>query len=315
MSLIPAKLLVMTGVPYTAGKNTEIIDLLDPNNHCISIDFSRGAEDPAGGLIEPNTPMLCGGKLENGTKSTDCYTLTNRQFVQSETSLKKYNYWNEGFPVVNGALVVVGGEAAGNGKLKGASMVSPYEFKSLKDLPVRIKGQCTLKLDDNRIMVTGGHSENDDYDKSTWIYKFDEDNWESGPPLNDGRSDLACGSFKHQGKIIAVVAAGYACCGATYTNIVEYWVVDSDSGWGQGPPVPTFGMSMANMITTPDGKGVLFIGGGIPSKMSDEIFQLVCPTKNLASCQWKKLSQKLQNARRGQVSMLIPDSLAKDLCQ
>ena len=165
-------------------------------------------------------------------------------------------------------------------------------------------------------MVTGGHSENEDYDKSTWIYKFDEDDWESGPPLNDGRSDLACGSFKHQGKIIAVVAAGYACCGATYTNIVEYWVVDSDFGWVQGPPVPTFGLSMANMITTPDGKGVLFIGGGAGNaKVTDEIFQLVCPTTNLASCQWKKLPQKLQYARRGQVSMLIPDSLAKDLCQ
>ena len=85
----------MTGIPYAAGKKTEIIDLLDPDNHCISsVDFSDGAEDAVGGLIEPDTPIICGGKLESGDKSSECYTLTNRQFVQSATSLKEYSYWN-----------------------------------------------------------------------------------------------------------------------------------------------------------------------------------------------------------------------------
>ena len=133
-------------------------------------------------------------------------------------------------------------------------------------------------------MVTGGNSGTRDYDTSTWIYKFDEDVWESGPPLNHGTSGHACGSFKHQGNIVAMVATGYGL--SAFTNITEYWVVDSESGWEQSPPVPTFEMSMANMITTcsPDGKGVLFIGGGTGGKVSDEIFQLVCPTTNLASC-------------------------------
>ena len=76
---------------------------------------------PVGGLIEPDTPIICGGKLESGDKSSECYTLTNRQFVQSETSLKKYNYWNEGSPVVNAALVVIGGGDWGDGKFKKVS--------------------------------------------------------------------------------------------------------------------------------------------------------------------------------------------------
>ena len=164
---------------------------------------------PVGGLIEPDTPIICGGKLESGDKSSECYTLTNRQFVQSETSLKKYNYWNEGSPVVNAALVVIGGGDWGDGKFKKVSMISPNEFKSLKDMPVGNRGHCTLKLDENRIMVTGGNSGTRDYDTSTWIYKFDEDVWESGPPLNHGTSGHACGSFKHQGNIVAMVATGY----------------------------------------------------------------------------------------------------------
>ena len=303
----------MTGIPYDDGKKTEIIDLLDPNNHCISVDFSYGVQDPFGGLIEPNVPMLCGGYIKSSdSKSSDCYTLTNRQFIESESSLRDKTYWSYGNPVVNGALIVVGGQGDSAEKLKTASMVSPFEVKALADMPVGNRGHCTLILDENRIMVTGGNSDTRNYDSSTWIYKFDDDAWEDGPPMNEGRSGQACGTFENQGKTIAVVVGAYGTNG--YVNTVEYWVVDSESGWEVGPPLPTFAMNMGNLIASPDGKGLLHIGGGTSGKVTGEIFQLVCP-KNLASCQWEKLPQKLQHARRGQVSMLIPDSLAKDLCQ
>ena len=54
-----------------------------------------------------------------------------------------------------------------------------------------------------------------------------------------------------------------------------------------------------NMIPTPNAKGVLVIGG---TEMMVE------------DCQWVTLQHKLRFARKAFVAMLIPDSLANELC-
>ena len=69
-----------------------------------------------------------------------------------------------------------------------------------------------------------------------------------------------------------------------------------------------------NMIPNSNGNGVLVIGGTPDfSENYDGIHELIC-VNGLKDCQWKTLEQKLKFARRAFVSMLIPDSLANDLC-
>ena len=76
-------------------------------------------------------------------------------------------------------------------------------------------------------------------------------------------------------------------------------------------------MSMWNhyMITSPDEKGVIVIGGDLKpgNTQQDKIYELKC-TNSLETCKWVTLQQKLKYARESFVAMLIPDSLAHDLC-
>ena len=77
-------------------------------------------------------------------------------------------------------------------------------------------------------------------------------------------------------------------------------------------------MHQHNMITTPDGKAVLVIGGDpYPDSNTvkhDKIYELQC-TSGLKTCKWITLEQKLKYARESFIAMFIPDSLANDLCQ
>ena len=69
-----------------------------------------------------------------------------------------------------------------------------------------------------------------------------------------------------------------------------------------------------NFIPTPDGKGVLSIGGWADGgDGEDNIYELQC-TQSLQDCAWITLKQKLKYPRYSSLAMLIPDSLASDLC-
>ena len=64
-----------------------------------------------------------------------------------------------------------------------------------------------------------------------------------------------------------------------------------------------------HILPTPDGKGVLFFGG----EDQDKIFELKC-NESLEDCKWITLQQKLKYPRFASVAMLIPDSLANEIC-
>ena len=70
-----------------------------------------------------------------------------------------------------------------------------------------------------------------------------------------------------------------------------------------------------NMIPTHNGKGVLVIGGDfLPGpQQDDKIYELKC-TDIVEDCQWVTIQQKLKYAKKAFVVMLIPDSLANELC-
>jgi hypothetical protein len=62
----------------------------------------------------------------------------------------------------------------------------------------------------------------------------------------------------------------------------------------------------AAMITTPNGEGVIVIGGYSDGDLLSTFYQLKC---NARMCQWLEMQQKLQIARRHFVAMLVPDDI------
>ena len=88
-----------------------------------------------------------------------------------------------------------------------------------------------------------------------------------------------------------------------------------NDGWIKGPDLPV-SLTQHAMVPSPDGQGVLVIGGDVGNdNVQGSIYQLKCSSTSLDSCYWITLEQKLKYAREAFVAMLIPDSLAQDLCQ
>jgi hypothetical protein len=70
-----------------------------------------------------------------------------------------------------------------------------------------------------------------------------------------------------------------------------------------GPDLPK-ATSGAAMVPTPDGTGVVMIGGGSTNK---DLYELKCSSR---SCIWKKLNKQLSVDRWRAVAMYVPDSFA-----
>ena len=110
---VSAKLLVMTGRPFENGTKTEVIDLLDPTNHCVSIDFPVGLTDAHGGLLGTDLPFICGGEFGDDVSQAQCYGLRSRNFVpitKLEVATQEMGY---GSVVINGSLIITGGYTTG----------------------------------------------------------------------------------------------------------------------------------------------------------------------------------------------------------
>jgi hypothetical protein len=72
-----------------------------------------------------------------------------------------------------------------------------------------------------------------------------------------------------------------------------------------GPDLPK-ATSGAAMVPTPDGTGVVMIGGGGTNK---DLYELKCSSRS-SSCTWMKLNKQLSVDRVYAVAILVPDSFA-----
>ena len=105
-----AKLLVLTGKPFENGIKTEVIDLLDPNNHCTTIDFPNPIVSANAGLLGTKLPMVCGGQHQNNYLQSQCYILHSRKFKQSLELLEPHS---GGSVAINSSLFTVAGSNPG----------------------------------------------------------------------------------------------------------------------------------------------------------------------------------------------------------
>jgi hypothetical protein len=64
-----------------------------------------------------------------------------------------------------------------------------------------------------------------------------------------------------------------------------------------------------SLLPSPDGQGVILIGGYSKTDNSyqSSIYKLIC---DQLGCKWSEMEQQLQTARYVSVAMLIPDTLA-----
>ena len=122
----------MTGSPAESGAKTEVIDLLDPNNHCTSTDFPIPLSEATGGLLGTDLPMICGGDIGGDKPGDQCYILKDKNFMPVVKLNEPTQEFGFGSVVHDNSLIIISGYT-NTSKSKQFLAVSPEEVKELPD--------------------------------------------------------------------------------------------------------------------------------------------------------------------------------------
>ena len=129
----------MTGEEPENGRKTEVIDLIDPNNHCTTIDFPFDLYDANGGLLGTDLPIVCGGDSGGGKSEAQCYVLRSRKFTPLMELKDATKDMGLGSVVVNGSLMIVGGYTTERSTQ--TLKVSLSGIETLPNLPLAVNGR------------------------------------------------------------------------------------------------------------------------------------------------------------------------------
>ena len=148
-------------------------------------------------------PIICGGL--NGDKGTiySCYNYKNGQYEP----IVKMNFARRFASAleVNDTLWISGG-MDGDEVLQTTEMVGT-EAKFSQNLPMKMAGHCTTKVNETTALISGGYDGT--YLADTFFINFETMSISNGPNLNESRYGHGCAMFHHFGKRIAVVAGGF----------------------------------------------------------------------------------------------------------
>jgi len=154
--------LIATGFPHGDGRNTEIIDVEDSSFSCTNIgQFPIKLAGATGGLINGQTPFICGGAayINRWTYFNDCYQLNQAGSWakdQRATLTTARRYVGYGSVVLNNNLFLTGGY---NGNyLSSIEMLSPNTSAQTLSvqLPTGFSSHCQVPWDSETFFVIGG---------------------------------------------------------------------------------------------------------------------------------------------------------------
>jgi hypothetical protein len=280
--------------------------LADPSKVChpsvrdakYPIDHVQGA---SGGLLNNNTALICGGYQYSTSKVLDDCFAINGTAVEAKLKLTQPRSYAASV-VINGNNLWMTGGRLGSGPTKTTELVSLTGTRPGPDLPLEVYYHCLVSLNDTTVLLIGGNDGT--RSKATFYFNSDSETWTPGPSLITGRSAHSCALFKsplHGHTDTVIVTGGYN--NGDFLKSTEWLQLDSTNSWTSGPdlPKPTDG---AAIVTTPDGSGVVLIGG---YNTLTDLLELKCSS---SSCTWSLMEPTLTADRYGSVSMLVPDSFA-----
>ena len=150
------------------------------------------------------------------------------------------------------------------------------------------------KINEDEILLIGGKQSN-----QTWHFSRRMENWKPGLDMPEVRSYHKCASFSiDQDKFVAVSP------GSSGSTVQFLKLTDGEEPtWIPGPSLPEeysyFGHQMVSY-----GDTLIYI-----NTLNNEFLKLKCEDKNIQSCSWIQMSQKLKHPRQFAMVSLIPDDL------
>ena len=232
---VEEKILIASGFndlayPHDDIRESEIIDVEDPNFSCTKVDpFPETLVGATGGLMNGQIPFICGGS-DDDTYSKDCYQLTDTgswaRDQRATLSIPRGGV-GTGTVVLNNSLILTGGYS-GLGYLASIEMLSPNATAQTLSvqLPTGTGSHCQVSWDSETFLVIGGF---DDFSDKTYFINVKTQQRTNGPYLNTARYDHGCGEIQlKNGKAYIIVTGGH------YWNYLRSTEVLDKSNVGQG---------------------------------------------------------------------------------
>jgi hypothetical protein len=335
------KILVVNG-QNVGSKKMEIVDLSDPTNVCRPSFLDEYPLDrviaASGGLLTNNNVlMICGGRLQKlKTILDDCFSITAEN-GPTTTTAKLSQPRSRGASVVlnNTTLWLTGGWLE-----ESTELTKSTEFVQLTgtipgpDLPFEVSAHCLVLLNDTTALLIGGQYPNTTSSKATSYFNFEDKIWTVGPSLMTGRYIHSCALFKspQYGNTDTVIVTGghnELDNASTSTEILNFY--SNNPSWTSGIIICNYYIQItvsnsivtyilwycvfagsnvpeatkkSKMVPTPDGTGVVLIGGTFTRQ---DLYELKCSS---SSCNWSLMEQRLSVERFYHNAFYVPDGFA-----
>ena len=314
-------ILVVTGYPNNGSIIVETLDLIAPPGNsprCKIPDYPLKIYGAAGGLLNGNTPVVCGGYDEIGYSYLDkCHKVVNSiGSNESWITMKDHRAFPGGLMLQPHLFWITGGRGS-TWNLISTEYINGTSESSVAgpDLPYSIYGHCAVKVNETAAMLIGGCC-GSKRNKTLFTPNMEQvglnwtvDKWTDGPELNGERYDHSCGVItegKNRQRVV-IVAGGHGSRSST-----ELWIVGSDN-WIAGPGMPKDIVDATSVVSSDETTFYIIGGYNDYSIIWTSIYQLQCYG---TECFWSKLDGiRLQVERRMSVAMLVPDFIVyNDSC-
>ena len=179
---------------------------------------------------------MCGGSIEGVGTSSECFTLPyhGKSWLRSPDvpALNEKRRWASSFMAENGEVWIAGGW---NGSERLSSIEvrnkdGSWTFSSV-ELPVKVAGHCMVSIDENQLLLIGGHNWENGYLASVYLYDKRTNIWERKEDMAERRTQPSCSSF--EGKVI--VSGGRNSRSLASSEIFD----PVTNSWAKGPELPS----------------------------------------------------------------------------
>ena len=290
-----------SGLPYENGAKSEVIDLANPEAVCQLLpNFPDQIYASTGGLINNETPLICGGSRGGGDGATECFTIGKTEETTGIVTKMLESRLYPSSVVLDDRLWIYGGRTDTSEFV----YVDGRNSEFGPDVPEGIFDEaCMVRISDTEVVIIGG-GDNDGLGSETHIYDTTTNQFTRGPDMLKKRVGHSCSLFEYQGERYVLAVSGY-----TSKESSEYWNPKSDQGWIEGPILdlgpdepPCF--SKTNLLSSQYGTVLI----GCNNANGGKIFQLIEDGEENLS--WSTMTKTLEYPKHETVAMFIPDEMA-----
>jgi len=287
ITISSGSILIVTGRKHPKNYDTVQLYTFNNDNTYGNIQFQNFPMELHGstGQLVDDIPVLCGGE-NNGVLPKDCWKLDLTSGQWSQFATMAYSHFKTSSTVVDGKLLVIGGEEKGGNKLTATEYIDlDGEVTPGPDLPLPLRSHCAVTLTTGKVLIMGGVGDPDDNRYTTIMFDPETDTYNSSLPKFKNRfTNGGCTVIRsdyHDGRPVVLLVGGDE---RNKPEVYDYTTPDAE--WEQAGTLPTVSFNWwggTRVINSPDGKGAIIVN-------YEKVYELTVDTNGFT---WTTLSQTL----------------------